>query len=103
MTREGQPFLTFNGIETQSAQTYNLIQDIEDLSHVGVDVLRISPQSENTFAIVDLFRDCLNGTMTPQQTAQHMDTLMPSAPCNGYWHGQPGLAQVASCNSLAKA
>src|ERR1019366_10738355 len=43
-TREGQPFLTLNGIQTQSAQTYNLVRELGELSPLGVDVLRISPQ-----------------------------------------------------------
>jgi collagenase-like PrtC family protease len=93
-TREGQPFLALNGIQTQSAQTYNLVRELAELAQLGVDVLRISPQSMDTVTIVELFRQCLDQTITPDAAARRMESLMPVAACNGYWHGQPGLAQV---------
>ena len=96
LTREGQPFLTFNGIQTQSAQTYNLIHELDALSQLGVDVLRISPQSSGTFEIVKLFRQCLDLSLSPDAAARQMESLMPAAACNGYWHGKPGLMQVAA-------
>jgi collagenase-like PrtC family protease len=102
-TREGQPFLTLNGIQTQSAQTYNLVRELDELAQVGVDVLRISPQSADTFTIVELFRHCLDQTLTPDAAARRMEDLMPIAACNGYWHGQPGLAQVITPATAAKA
>jgi len=97
-TREGRPFLVFNGIQTQSAQTYNLIRELDELSRLGVDVLRISPQSENTIEIVNLFRQCLDRSISADLAAQKMENLMPGRACNGYWHGKPGLDQVAASN-----
>jgi collagenase-like PrtC family protease len=93
-TREGQPFLTLNGIQTQSAHTYNLVRELDELAQLGVEVLRISPQSMDTFTIVELFRLCLAQTITPDAAARRMESLMPVAACNGYWHSLPGLAQV---------
>lgn len=97
-TREGRPFLVLNGIQTQSAQTYNLIHELDELSRLGVDVLRISPQSENTIEIVNLFRQCLERSISADLAAQKMENLMPGRACNGYWHGKPGLDQVAASN-----
>lgn len=96
MTREGQPFLTLNGIQTQSAQVYNLLRDLDDLSQIGVDVLRISPQSTHTFAIFELFRQCLDRAITPDQATRQMQSLLPAAACNGYWHGEPGFKEVVA-------
>ena len=93
-TREGRPFLVLNGIQTQSAQTYNLIRELDELSQLGVDVLRISPQSENTLEIVDLFHQCLIRSISADPAARQMENLMPGRACNGYWHGKPGLEQV---------
>jgi collagenase-like PrtC family protease len=95
-TREGQPFLTLNGIQTQSARTYNLIRELDELTQLGVDVLRISPQSANTFTIVELFRHCLDRNIAPDLAARQMESLMPAAACNGYWHGQPGIDEVVA-------
>ncbi|MFN6962065.1 MAG: U32 family peptidase, partial [Rhodocyclaceae bacterium] len=45
-TREGQPFLTINGIQTQSAKHYHLERELPELAALGVDLIRLSPQSE---------------------------------------------------------
>src|SRR5690606_29018526 len=60
-TREGQPFLVLNGIQTQSALVYNLINELDDMRGLQVDVLRLSPQSQHTGRIADLFRQALSG------------------------------------------
>jgi len=93
-TGEGQPFLAFNGIQTQSAQIYNLIHELDELSQLGVDVLRINPQSAHTVEVVKLFRQCLDRDKTGDNAAREIADLMPAAVCNGYWHGKPGLEQV---------
>jgi len=48
-TREDESFLVFNGIQTQSAKTQNLISDINDFINLEIDVLRISPQSKERY------------------------------------------------------
>ncbi len=93
-TREGQPFLVLNGIQTQSAKTYNLARELGELSELGIDVLRISPQAEHTLDIIDLFRQGLARTIGAKQAAEQIENLMPGRACNGYWHGKPGLEQV---------
>ena len=103
LTREGQPFLAFNGIQTQSARSFNLIHELDGLPQLGVDVLRISPQSENTFEIVKLFRQRLERSVPADQTARQIESLMPDGACNGYWHGQPGFEQVAAIRRTLEA
>ena len=44
-TREGEPFLTINGVQTQSALVYSLLNDVDSLRRAGVGILRVSPQS----------------------------------------------------------
>ncbi len=93
-TREGKPFLVINGIQTQSALVYNLIGDLDSLRNTGVDVIRISPQSENTAEIIRLFRDCMEQRTSPETAMQQMQSMMQEAACNGYWHGRPGMEQM---------
>ena len=102
-TREGQPFLAFNGIQTQSAQIYNLIRELDELSQLGVGVLRISPQSAHTVEVVKLFRQCLDRDKTGDDAAREIADLMPAAACNGYWHGRPGLDQVVAPHRAVEA
>ncbi len=90
-TREGQAFLVFNGIQTQSARVYNLISEVPLLRAMKVDVLRISPQSEHTGEIVRLFREVMDTGLSAAEGLQRMENFMPEQPCNGYWHGKPGM------------
>ncbi len=95
-TRESEDFLVLNGIQTQSARVHNLVGEFDDLMAVGVDVLRISPQWEHTGDIVALFHDVARGVRTGAQALAAMTELMPDQPCNGYWHGRPGLEMVGA-------
>jgi hypothetical protein len=42
----GAAFLTINGIQTMSAQTYNLLAQMPELLAMGIDIVRISPQPQ---------------------------------------------------------
>ena len=94
-TREGAAFLVLNGIQTQSDRVVNLLGEFPALQDMGVDMLRISPQANNTARIVALFRGVLaGGSMT--LAMEELLALMPASACNGFWHGEPGLLQVAA-------
>jgi len=95
-TRESEEFLVLNGIQTQSARVYNLLPELEDLRKLGVDVLRISPQSKHTPRICELFHAVMNGTLPAPVANAELTTLMPEKACNGYWYGKPGLEQLAA-------
>ena len=85
-TREGEPFLTINGVQTQSALVYSLLKDVDSLRQAGVGILRVSPQSTGTVDVLESLRDALSGK---EQAVQQQDH------CNGFWHGRPGLERAA--------
>lgn len=93
-TREGEAFLTLNGTQTQSAKVYNLLLEMSGLRAVGVDVLRINPQAEHSADLIELFCRCRDGLMTPQAAWAASQQHLTGQPCNGFWHGKPGLEQV---------
>ncbi|PWB42107.1 MAG: U32 family peptidase [Rhodocyclales bacterium] len=95
-TREGEEFLTLNGIQTQSSKVYNLIGEVDALRGLGVDVLRISPQSQHTAELIGVFRARLDGTLDVPAARSRMAALEVAAPCNGFWYGKPGLDQIAA-------
>ena len=99
-TREGKPFLVINGTQTQSALVYNLLGDLDSLRNTGVDVVRISPQSEHTAEIIRLFRDRMEQRVSPEIAMQQMGSVMPEAACNGYWHGRPGMEQMFLASAM---
>ena len=95
-TREGEEFLTLNGIQTQSSKVYNLIGEVDALRELGVDVLRISPQSQHTTELLGVFRARLDGALDVPAARSSMAALEVAAPCNGFWYGKPGLDQIAA-------
>ena len=102
-TREGQPFLALNGIQTQSASIYNLLGEIGAMRETGVDVVRVSPQAFHTARILKLFREVMDNRLPAQTAMQQMAKLMPDQACDGYWHGRPGIEQsyLASAEDAA--
>jgi O2-independent ubiquinone biosynthesis protein UbiV len=92
-TREGEEFLVLNGIQTQSARVYNLVSALDDMNAQGVEVVRISPQSNDTIEVISLFDRARTRAITAQEAGTALEALMPGAACNGYWHGEPGMAQ----------
>jgi len=93
-TREADPFLVINGIQTQSAKSCNLINELDDMKQLGVDILRISPQSKSTIDIINIFHDCVHGNKSVQQASEKLESLAPTGTCNGYWHGGAGMESV---------
>ena len=98
-TREGQAFLAINGIQTQSAQTCNLLPELAELRELKVDVLRVSPRPEGMEAVIDAFAAGLRGERDPLEGARALNADLPLGACNGYWRGQPGLTQNAAMAS----
>lgn len=94
-TREGEPFLTLNGVQTQSARVHNLLADLPSLVD-RAELLRISPQGAHTLEILNLFRSALEGSLTPALALDTSRDYMPEAPCNGFWHGRPGVEQYVA-------
>ncbi|MCM1512852.1 MAG: U32 family peptidase [Oxalobacter formigenes] len=93
-TQEGEDFLVINGIQTQSARAYCLIRELPVMQKMGVDIVRISPQPENTAEIVRLYAAVLAGKETPDIAFRALEKMASSGLCNGYWHGCPGMAYV---------
>jgi collagenase-like PrtC family protease len=94
-TRENEAFLVLNGIQTQSARVHSLLGDLPSLAQTGVDVVRLSPQSQHMPEIVGLFDAVRRGSANPRSAHEKLQQLLPAEPCNGYWHGRSGLEQVS--------
>ena len=86
-TREGQPFLAINGIQTMSAQTYNLLAEIPDMLAMGIDIARISPQPQHMAEIIAAFDAARNGS-NPSPAKREW---APEGLVDGYWFGEAGI------------
>lgn len=88
-TREGQDFLTINGIQTMSAQTYNLLHEIPDMLAMGIDIVRISPQQARIGEIIAAFDAARRWTIPLADTTD----WAASGQVDGYWFGDAGIRQ----------
>lgn len=80
-TREDQPFLNMNGIQTQSAAVTDLSPHVGDLRGEPVDILRLYPQQEPITQVVERFRAALAGeAVAPLEQS-----------VSGYWRGSAGM------------
>ncbi len=87
-SQESQRLFTLNGIQTQSADIYNLLNELPVMLGMGVDIIRLSPQLEGMEEIINIFdRARIDG----------LPTRVEGEPtCNGYWHQRPGMETVGS-------
>jgi len=83
-SREGEKVFILNGIQTMSGYQYNLINEIPELDKLGVDIARISADSEQAFTQLTNFRQQLD---TPARY-----TLDGVKECNGFWHQIAGMS-----------
>ena len=93
-TREGEPFIVLNGVQTQSALVHTLAGEVDAARAAGVGVLRVSPQSRHTLEIVKMLQARMEGAVSARETQAALEELAPARLCNGYWHGQAGRMQV---------
>jgi collagenase-like PrtC family protease len=85
-TQESREFLAINGVQTQSAACLDLLDQAPTLAQLGVDVLRVSPQSHGTLEAIAALDALRNG-----QVAQPVAPPEGMSRCNGYWHGRAGI------------
>lgn len=90
-TREGEPFMVLNGVQTQSARVQNLLPWIDEVRAVGVDVLRLSPQHEGMSEVVAIFAEVARGSIDARAANASLAQVMPAEACDGYWHGVAGM------------
>ncbi len=89
-TRENRDFLVLNGIQTQSALTHQVLDQVTELASLGVDVLRISPQNTDTMRIIELFSAACKGRELTSLTEELL-SMLPLGACNGYLTQQAGM------------
>lgn len=83
-SREGERVFVLNGIQTLSGYQYNLINEVSAMQKLGVDVIRISADSELAFEQLHHFNAQLH-----HPHRQQLDTAQQ---CNGYWHQVAGMS-----------
>ncbi len=91
-TQETEPFLALNGVQIQSARTYNLIGHIDVLEELGIGLIRLSPQPHGMVDIIDVFDAVLNDGLDTDSAAMTLAAFASAGCCDGYWRGLPGMS-----------
>jgi len=90
-SRDGEPFLVLNGVQTQSARVQSLLPWIGEAASLGANVLRLSPQAEGMGEVAAIFAAAAAGTLEPGAAGERLAQVMPAVACDGYWHGGAGM------------
>ncbi|MDR2839162.1 MAG: U32 family peptidase [Azonexus sp.] len=88
-TREGLDFLTINGIQTMSAQSYNLLAEIPAMLDMGIDIIRLSPQPQHMSAIIAAFDAARRGATVAADSRD----WSANGQVDGYWFGAAGIVR----------
>jgi len=95
-TRDGQRFLALNGLQTQSAQVYDLAHALPQMRDLGVGLVRLSAQSTRMNAIIEAYHRALRGELAGADLEAELAANRIADCCDGYWHGKPGIEHVAA-------
>ncbi|MCP4184297.1 MAG: U32 family peptidase [Hyphomicrobiales bacterium] len=96
-TLEGKPFLTINGIQTQSYTCLNLINELDEIIACGVTGLRISPHSTGTLETIEAFDGVLNKKLSAEEAAVKLEASRINAPfSNGFYYQKPGFEWISN-------
>ncbi|TDR76676.1 U32 family peptidase [Paludibacterium purpuratum] len=90
-TREAQDFLTINGIQTMSAGCHSLLPHVADMTAIGVDAVRISPQAEGCAELIRHAAKILGGEACDPTQLDQAAHLAGGPRVDGYWRGVAGI------------
>ena len=85
-SQEDESVFVLNGIQTMSGKCYNLQNDLQSMTGL-VDIIRVSPQIDGTFDILDNF--------IKQYQSDSLNKMpLPENHSNGYWHAIAGMSNL---------
>lgn len=89
---EGEPFLSLNGTQIQSAGIQALIGEAASLRQAGVSRIRLSPCSKGFMDVLTYFDAVYNHGAPAIEALERLRTLpLPGPLVNGYIHRRPGM------------
>lgn len=90
-TREGQDFLTINGIQTMSAACHSLLAHLDEVAAMGIDAVRVSPQAQGMPEVLAAFAATLAGSADSEALLAAAAAATGNTLVDGYWRGEAGI------------
>jgi O2-independent ubiquinone biosynthesis protein UbiV len=97
-SQDHKQFLAMNGIQTQAATTTSLLAEVPQLKTMGVDMLRLSPQSQDMDRVVQLFDQARNDELNLDEGLSVLEKFSVGEISNGFWHGHAGMDRYSVAN-----
>lgn len=89
-SQEEDQLFTINGIQTLSGKVCNLIDEVPTMADMGVDIVRLSPESPDMSEILETYDRARRGERSLQRIST--DGI------DGYWFKQPGMLKHENSN-----
>ncbi len=94
---DGETFLTVNGVQVLSHSYLCLLQEIKELQDMGLGAIRLSPHSIDMCAVSQIFRDVIDGKVSPDEGEARLNAMPLKGPLsNGFYHKKPGCQKCAA-------
>lgn len=101
-TRDDQPILRVNGIQTQSESYVELLDELPRLDGMGVTHARLLPQDVDMVTVAGIFAARLSGAVGPDEARSQLAEACPErAFSNGFFHGEAGYRRIARAADAA--
>lgn len=98
-TRDEQPILRINGIQTQSEGYLILLQELPQLVADGVSHLRLMPQAVDMVTVAEVYRAVLDQSVSTEAAEARLRQVCADTPfSNGFYHGQAGYRRIAQAS-----
>lgn len=96
-TLDGDDFLAINGTQTLSHAYVGLTAEVPALRAMGVNRLRLSPQTCDMVEVARLFRDLADGVLGAAEARARLAPLAePARLANGFYHDREGVAEAGA-------
>ena len=95
-TRDEQPILRVNGIQTQSESYIELLGELSEMRDMGITHARLLPQDVDMVAVAQVFDDVLQGRSSAGEGRARLDEACTGTGfSNGFWYGEAGYRHIA--------
>ena len=98
-TLSGSPFLAINGVQTLSFTCLNLMQELRELTQLGIESFRLSPHTTNMVRIAELFKDVLEERTNAKSAVIQLKEINETPFSNGFYHDTEGFRWIDAAES----
>jgi collagenase-like PrtC family protease len=102
-TLSGAPFLAINGVQTLSYTCLNLVQELAELSRMGVGAFRLSPHTHDMVRIAEVFSCVIDMKTSPEEALAQLGNIPDMPFSNGFYHKTEGFRWVTQQKTRRKA